>query len=63
VIFAASDFVTVFEITRNSNGFFADEVFQAADRVAALLGSFEIACPELETPEAAQRITSGLCSF
>jgi len=41
-IFAASDFVTVFEITRNSNGFFADEVFRLLIGVAALLGSLRL---------------------
>jgi hypothetical protein len=34
-----SNFVTVFEITRNSNGVFADEVFRLLIGVAALIGS------------------------
>ena len=34
-----SDFVTVFEITRNSNGLFGDEVFRLIIGVVALTGS------------------------
>jgi hypothetical protein len=34
-----SEFVTVFEITRNSNGVFGDEVFRLLIGVVALLGS------------------------
>ena len=37
-----SDFVTVFEITRNSNGIFGDEVFRLIIGVAALLGSLRL---------------------
>ena len=37
-IFAATDFETVFEITRNSNGIFVDEVFRVLIGVAALFG-------------------------
>src|SRR5438034_3915585 len=38
MILAASDFVTVFEIARDSNGVFADEVFRLLIGVAALIG-------------------------
>ena len=38
MILAASDFVTVFEIARGSNGVFADEVFRLLIGVAALIG-------------------------
>src|SRR6266536_1897047 len=41
-IFAASDFVTIFEITRNSNGVFGDEVFRLLIGVAALFGSLRL---------------------
>jgi hypothetical protein len=37
-----SDFVTVFEITRNSNGIFADEVFRLSIGVIALFGSLKL---------------------
>jgi len=37
-----SEFVTVFEITRNSNGIFADEVFRLLIGVVALLGSLRL---------------------
>jgi hypothetical protein len=37
-----SDFVTVFEITRNSNGVFGDEVFRLLIGFAALLGSLRL---------------------
>ena len=36
------EFVTVFEITRNSNGIFADEVFRLLIGVVALLGSLKL---------------------
>ena len=38
MIVATSDFVTVFEIARGSNGVFADEVFRLLIGVAALIG-------------------------
>jgi ABC-type sugar transport system permease subunit len=38
MILAASDFVTVFEIARGSNGVFASEVFRLFVGVAALIG-------------------------
>jgi hypothetical protein len=38
VILAVSDFVTVFEISRGSNGVFAGEVFRLLIGVAALIG-------------------------
>src|SRR2546422_3130946 len=38
-IFAASDFVTVFEITRNSNGVFVGAVFRLLIGVVALIGA------------------------
>jgi hypothetical protein len=38
-IFAASDFVTVFEITRNSNGIFAGTIFRLLIGVVALIGA------------------------
>ena len=38
MILAASDFVTVFEIARGSNGVFADEVFRLLVGVVALIG-------------------------
>lgn len=37
-----SDFVTVFEITRNSNGVFGDEVFRVLIGIVALLGSLGV---------------------
>lgn len=37
-----SDFVTVFEISRNSNGIFGDEVFRLLIGVGALLGSVRL---------------------
>jgi hypothetical protein len=37
-----SDFVTVFEIARNSNSIFGDEVFRLLIGVAALLGSLRL---------------------
>ena len=37
-----SDFTTVFEITRNSNGIFGDEVFRLLIGVVALLGSLRV---------------------
>jgi len=37
-----SDFVTVFEITRNSNGVFGDEVFRLLIGVVALVGSLKL---------------------
>ena len=36
------EFVTVFEITRNSNGIFADEVFRLLIGVLALFGSLKL---------------------
>ena len=41
-IFAASDFVTVFEITRNSNGVFVGAVFRLLIGVAALIGALRV---------------------
>ena len=41
-IFAASDFVTVFEITRNSNGVFAGAVFRLLIGVVALIGALRV---------------------
>ena len=41
-IFAASDFVTVFEITRNSNGVFAGAVFRLLIGMAALIGALRV---------------------
>ena len=38
MLLAASDFVTVFEIARGSNGVFAGEVFRLLIGVAALIG-------------------------
>jgi hypothetical protein len=38
MIFGVSDFVTVFEITRGSNGVFAEEVFRLLVGMAALIG-------------------------
>ena len=38
MILAASDFVTVFEIARGSNGVFASEVFRLLIGIAALIG-------------------------
>jgi len=38
MILAASDFVTVFEIARGSNGVFAGEVFRLLVGIAALIG-------------------------
>jgi hypothetical protein len=38
MILAVSDFVTVFEIGRGSNGVFADEVFRLLIGVAAVIG-------------------------
>jgi hypothetical protein len=38
MILAASDFVTVFEITRGSNGVFTEEVFRLLVGMAALIG-------------------------
>jgi hypothetical protein len=38
MILAVSDFVTVFEISRGSNGVFADEVFRFLIGIAALIG-------------------------
>ena len=38
MILAVSDFVTVFEVARGSNGVFADEVFRLLIGVAALIG-------------------------
>ena len=37
-----SEFVTVFEITRNSNGIFGDEVFRLLIGVAAFFGSLRL---------------------
>ena len=37
-----SEFTTVFEITRNSNGIFGDEVFRLLIGVAAFLGSLRV---------------------
>src|SRR5438270_12316344 len=39
---AVSEFVTVFEITGNSNGVFGDELFRLLIGVAALLGSLRL---------------------
>src|SRR5207245_11179112 len=41
-IFAASDFVTVFEITRNSNGVFVGAVFRLLIGVVALIGALRV---------------------
>src|SRR5437588_12376167 len=41
-ILAASDFVTVFEITRNSNGIFAGAVFRLLIGVVALIGALRV---------------------
>src|SRR5205807_7020511 len=41
-IFAASDFVTVFEITRNSNGVFVGAVFRLLIGLVALIGALRV---------------------
>ena len=41
-IFVASDFVTVFEITRNSNGVFGGAIFRLLIGVVALIGALRV---------------------
>jgi hypothetical protein len=49
-----SDFETVFEITRNSNGVFGDEVFRVLIGVVALLGSLRLLVRNVRRREGAK---------
>ena len=49
-----SEFDTVFEITRNSNGIFADEVFRLLIGVVALLGSLKLLVRNVRRRESAK---------
>jgi hypothetical protein len=54
LIVAMSDFETVFEITRNSNGVFGDEVFRLLIGVVAFLGSLKLLVRNVRRREGAK---------